>query len=144
MPTSPVQKGLAVAWGITSTGYTYTGSATVLAVHATEQSLTKDAKMTESGDPITGATVGLVFYDFTQEVQLRVYPKGSSLANAVSSAIAIPDVGDKFAVTDSSDTAVAATTYVVMKAARTRKVGDKVEFDLTIKKWENDLSTTAS
>lgn len=143
MPTSPVQKGLAVAWGISSTGYTYTGAATVLAVHATEQSTTKDAKMTESADPVTGATLGIVFYDFTKEIQLRVYPKGSSLANAVTAAAAVPDVGDKFAITDAND-AVAAGNYVVMKAGRTRKVGDKVEFDLTIKQWENDLTTTAS
>lgn len=143
MPTSPVQKGLAVAWGISTTGYTYTGSATALSVHATEQSLTKDAKMTESADPVTGATVGLVFFDFTKEIQLRVYPKGSSLANAVAAAIALPEVADKFVIVDSTDT-VAAGNYVVTKVGRARKVGDKVEFDITLKQWESDLSTTAT
>jgi len=151
MPTV-TQKGLAVAWGITSTGYTYTGAATVLAVHATEQSLTKDAKMTESADPVTGATLGIVFYDFTNEVQLRVYPKGSGLTAATNAAMALPAIGDKFCIID-TDTAVGAsgtgtpgtgTPYVVMKVGRTRKVSDKVEFDITIKAYETDLSTTAT
>jgi hypothetical protein len=146
MPTV-TQKGLAVAWGITSTGYTYTGAATVLAVHATEQSLTKDAKMTESADPVTGSTLGIVFYDFTNEVQLRVYPKGSGLTAATNAAMALPAIGDKFCIID-TDTAVGAsgtgTPYVVMKVGRTRKVSDKVEFDITIKAYETDLSTTAA
>lgn len=146
MPTV-TQKGLAVAWGITSTGYTYTGAATVLAVHATEQSLTKDAKMTESADPVTGATLGIVFYDFTNEVQLRVYPKGSGLTAATNAAMALPAIGDKFCIID-TDTAVGAggtgTPYVVMKVGRTRKVSDKVEFDITIKAYETDLSLTAT
>lgn len=146
MPTV-TQKGLAVAWGITSSGYTYTGTATVLAVHATEQSLTKDAKMTESADPVTGSTLGIVFYDFTNEVQLRVYPKGSGLTAATNAAMALPAIGDKFCIID-ADTAVGAsgtgTPYVVMKVGRTRKVSDKVEFDITIKAYETDLSTTAT
>jgi len=146
MPTV-TQKGLAVAWGITSTSYTYTGTATVLAVHATEQSLTKDAKMTESADPVTGATLGIVFYDFTNEVQLRVYPKGSGLTAATNAAMALPAIGDKFCIID-TDTAVGAggtgTPYVVMKVGRTRKVSDKVEFDITIKAYETDLSLTAT
>ena len=33
------QKGIGVAWGITDTGYTYTGSATALAVKGTEQEI---------------------------------------------------------------------------------------------------------
>lgn len=141
MPTV-TQKGLAVAWGITSTGYTYTAAATVLAVHATEQSLTKDAKMTESADPVTGSTLGIVFYDFTTEIQLRVYPKSTTIALAATAAATLPAIGDKFAITDGSD-AAAAGSYVVMKVGRTRKVSDKVEFDITIKAWETDLSTTA-
>jgi hypothetical protein len=144
MPTV-TQKGLAVAWGITSTAYNNwsTGSAVVLNVHATEQSVTKDAKMTESADPTTGATLGIVFYDFTTELQLRVYPRSTTIAGALTAAATLPAIGDKFIITDGSD-AVAAATFIVMKVGRTRKVGDKTEFDITLKAWETDLSATAA
>jgi hypothetical protein len=144
MPTV-TQKGLAVAWGITSTAYANwsTGSAVALSVHATEQSVTKDAKMGESADPVTGATLGIVFYDFTTELQLRVYPKSTGLAGAKTAAATLPAIGDKFIITDADD-AVAAATFIVMKVGRTRKVSDKTEFDITLKAWETDLSTTAS
>ena len=144
MPTV-TQKGLAVAWGITSTVYANwsTGSAVALSVHATEQSTTKDAKMSESADPLTGATLGIVFYDFTKEIQLRVYPKSTNLAGGLTAAATLPALGDKFVITDDND-AAAAGNYVVIKVGRTRKVSDKVEFDITIKQWETDLSTTAS
>jgi len=144
MPTV-TQKGLAVAWGITSTAYANwsTGSAVALSVHATEQSVTKDAKMGESADPVTGATLGIVFYDFTTELQLRVYPKSTGLAGAKTAAATLPAIGDKFIITDTDD-AVAAATFIVMKVGRTRKVGDKTEFDITLTAWETDLSATAT
>ena len=120
-----------------------TGSAVALSVHATEQSVTKDAKMGESADPVTGATLGIVFYDFTTELQLRVYPKSTTLSGALTAAATLPAIGDKFIITDGSD-AVAAATFIVMKVGRTRKVGDKTEFDITLKAWETDLSATAA
>ena len=138
-----VQKGIGVAWGITSTGYTYTAGATTLAVKGSEQGVKKDASLEEHLDPSTGSAIGLTFFNPTKEVSLRCYPYGSSLANAITAAAALPAVGDKFTVTDSGDTVVAGD-YVVMSVSRTRKVGGKVEFDITIKQWDSDLTATIS
>ena len=98
--------------------------------------------MGESTDPVTGATLGIVFFDFTTEIQLRVYPKSTTLSGALTAAATLPAIGDKFIITDGSD-AVAAATFIVMKVGRTRKVSDKTEFDITLKAWETDLSATA-
>ena len=137
------QKGIGVAWGITDSGYTYTGSATALAVKATEQNLSKDAEVDESKDPSTGSTIGVTFFNPTQEVTLRVYPYGASLSAATTAAAALPSIGDKFVVTNSGDAAVAGN-YITMKVSRMRKVGGKAEFDITIKQWDSDLSATIS
>lgn len=136
-------KGMGVAWGITTSGYTYTGSATTLAVKTTEQSLTKDAEMVEIKDA-NGEAAGLVFFNPTSEVTLRVYPfHASSLSSAATAAAALPAVGDKFVITDASDASLAGN-YVVMRVGKTRSAGAQVEFDITVKAWATDLSTTIS
>lgn len=138
-----VQKGMGVAWGVTTSGYTYTGSATALAVKTTEQSLTKDAELVEVKDG-NGETAGLVFFNPTSEVTLRVYPfHASSLSSAATAGATLPAVGDKFVITDASDASMAGD-YVVMRVGKTRSQGAQVEFDLTVKKWATDLSATVS
>ena len=139
-------KGLGVAWGITTTGYAYTGSATALNVKDIEQTLTKDAEVVESRDA-DGDVNGLVFFNPTTELSLRVYPSAVSgtntLANARTQAAALPAIGDKFTVTDSDDASLAGD-YVVMRVGKTRSVTNRVEFDLTVKKWSNDVTATIS
>ena len=135
-----IQKGIAVAWGISSSAYAYTGSATALNVKSIEQTLTKDAQVFESKDS-NGETNGLVFFDPTSEVSLRVYPSNTALSTAVTAGAVLPAVGDKFTITDASDASLAGD-YVVMRVGKTRSVASRVEFDLTIKKWAADLSAT--
>lgn len=133
------QKGIGVAWGITTSGYTSAGSA--VAVKTTEQSLTKDAEMVEIKDG-NGEAAGLVFFNPTSELTLRVYPfHATTLAGATSAAAALPAVGDKFVITDASDASIAGD-YVVLRVGKTRSQGAQVEFDLTVKKWAADLSAT--
>ncbi len=137
-----VQKGIAVAWGITSSGYAYTGSGTALNVKSIEQSLTKDAEVFESKDS-NGETNGVLFFNPTSELGLRVYPSGASLANAKTAAAVLPACGDKFTITDADDSTIAGD-YVVMRVGKTKSVAGRCEFDLTVKKWAADLSATVS
>jgi|LakMenEpi03Aug12_release.lakeMendotaPanAssembly.Ray.scaffolds.fasta_scaffold12696_10 hypothetical protein len=135
------QKGMGVAWGITTSGYTYTGAATTLNVKSLEQSLTRDAEMVEVKDA-NGEAAGLVFFNPTSELTLRVYPfNATTLSGAATAAAALPAVGDKFVITDASDASIAGD-YVVMRVGKTRSSGAQVEFDLTVKKWATDLSAT--
>lgn len=140
-------KGLAVAWGITTTGYAYTGSATALNVKDIEQTLTKDAEVVESRDA-DGDVNGLVFFNPTTELSLRVYPSAVSatntLANAKTQAATLPAIGDKFTITDADDASIAGTDWVVMRVGKTRSITNRVEFDITVKKWSNDVSATIS
>jgi hypothetical protein len=99
--------------------------------------------MVESADPVNGNTLGIVFYDFTKEFSLRVYPKSTTKAGAKTEAYNLPEVGDAFYIVDADDT-TAAGTYMVMKVGRTRKVGDKVEFDITLKQWETNITVAAN
>ena len=134
-------KGMGVAWGITTSGYAYTGAATALNVKSQEQNLTKDAELVEVKDA-NGETAALVFFNPTSEVTLRVYPfHATSLNSAATAAAALPAVGDKFTITDASDASMAGD-YVVMRVGKTRSSGAQVEFDLTVKKWATDLSAT--
>jgi hypothetical protein len=132
-------KGMGVAWGITTSGYTNAGSA--FNVKTTEQSLTKDAEMVEVKDA-NGEAAGLVFFNPSSELTLRVYPfHASTLSGAATAAAALPAVGDKFVITDASDASIAGD-YVVMRVGKTRSAGAQVEFDVTVKKWATDLSAT--
>jgi len=133
-------KGIGVAWGVSSTGYTYTGSSTVLNAVGISQSLKKSAEMSFHKDPATGDTTGAAIFDQNSEVSLKVFPSGPSVAAAKTAGGITPAIGDKFAVTDTEDTEMAGTTYIVMSVSKERKVGDRVEFDITIKKWANDIS----
>jgi hypothetical protein len=153
MPTlvsSPQQRGIGVAWGITTSGYAYTGSASVTwtpNVKATEQNIDFEATLDDSSkDPITGATVGLVFSDFTQSIGLRVYPYDTTQALAATAASILPMPGDLLVLTEGTtnraDT-IAAGTYVVLKSSRMRKVGGKAEFDVALKKYENSMAVVA-
>jgi hypothetical protein len=89
-----------------------------------------------------GEAAGLVFFNPTSELTLRVYPfNATTLSGAATAAAALPAVGDKFVITDASDASIAGD-YVVMRVGKTRSSGAQVEFDLTVKKWATDLSAT--
>lgn len=139
-----IQKGMGVAWGVTTSGYTYTGSATTLNVKTTEQNLTRDAELVEIKDG-NGETTGLVFFNPTTEITLRVYPfNATTLSGAATAGAVLPAVGDKFAITDASDASIAGSDYVVIRVGKTRSQGAQVEFDITVKKYAVDLSATIS
>ena len=137
---SVIQKGIAVAWGISSSGYTYTGSATALNVRATGQTLRKSADSEECRD-LNGEVVGKVFFNQVSELQLRVYPSAATLALAKTANV-LPAIGDKFVVTDADDSEIAGTTYIVEDSSKTRTNNAKVEFDITVRKYATDISAT--
>ena len=136
------QRGIGVAWGITDSGYTNSGSA--MSVYATEQNVNKDAEFDESKDPTTGSTIGITIFNPTKEVTLRVYPYSTTLALAKTAAATLPAIGDKFSIANSDSTDVAKGDYLVMKVSRMRKVGGKAEFDVTLKQWDSDITATIS
>lgn len=137
-----VQKGIAVAWGLTSSGYAYSASATALNIKGIEQSLTKDAQLFESKDN-NGETNGLVFFDPTKEIGLRCYPSNTTIATAKTAAAVLPAIGDKFTITDADDATIAGD-YVVMRVSKTKTVNGRCEFDIAIKQWATDLSATVA
>ena len=134
-----IQKGLGVAWGITSTAYTFAGSAKVLTPE--EIGYEKEAEILEHKNRV-GETCGLVIFDQKQRYRLRVYPNGASLA--APEAITLPAIGDSLAITDSTDADIATTTAVVTRCSKARRQADKVFFDVEATEFAADLSATIS
>lgn len=132
------QKGIGVVWGVSSSAYSYTGSATVLTVKSTGQSYRKSAQKFECKDA-NGETNGLVFFDARQELTLRVYPSAATIA-AAKTANVLPAPGDKFTVTDSDDPDVAGTTYVVDECSKEKVNNGITTFDVRMTEYVNDVS----
>jgi hypothetical protein len=136
---SVVQKAIAVAWGTGST-FTFTGSA-LLKVNPLRAGLQRNAQMVEFPDK-NGEAIGLAFFNQTDEIDFTVYPSDDTLAHAVTAGGAIGlNVGDKLVVVNADDTDLAGNK-IVTKVSKTRKVDGYVEFDISVKKWPTDLSTT--
>lgn len=134
------QKGIGVAWGITSSGYagtTHAGVGYALTTRATGQTLRKSADSEECRD-LNGEVVGKVFFNQTSELTLRVYPSGVSIS-AANTANVLPAIGDKMIVTDASDSDIAGT-YLVEDCSKTRTNNAKVEFDVTLRRYPTDIS----
>lgn len=136
-----VQKALGVVWGVSSTGFTYTGSATVLNVKGTGQSFRKTAEKFECKDS-NGETNGLVFFNPKKELTLRCYPSGATIAAAKTNNV-LPDPGDKFVVTDADDPDVAGT-YVVDECSKEKVNNGITTFDIRVTEYVSDLSATVA
>lgn len=138
---SVIQKGIGVAWGVSSSGFTYTASATVLKVVPTGQSFRKTSKNFECSNK-DGETNGKVFFDQRQTLTLRCYPSDTTLALA-NTANVLPAPGDKFVVTDANDPDIAGT-YVVEECGKERVNNGITTFDITIIEYVADISATIS
>jgi len=137
-----VQKAIGIAWGM-GAGFTFTAVATPLKVKPLSANYQRNAQMVEMPDQ-NGEAVGLVFWNPTEEIDLRVYPSDTTLAAAITAAGTCGlNVGDKVVIADTDDPDIAGT-YVCLKVGKARKVDSHVEFDITLKAWATDLSTTTS
>jgi len=134
-----IHKGIGVCWGVSSSGYTYTASATVLRVKGTGQSYRKTANKFECKNE-TGETNGLVFSDQRKELTLRCYPSDTTLALAKTANV-LPEVGDKFVVTDADDADLAGT-YVTEECSKERVNNGIATFDIRMIEYVTDLSAT--
>ena len=140
----PTHKGLGIAWSSKIDSVTYTAAATALSVTHQEQSFSKSAEKVEHTDG-NGETVGLTFFNAKNELSLRCYPSGATIA-AAKTANVLPAIGDKLTVAWTSSPAHEDTDlagdYIVEGCSKTRRVGEKVEFDISVVKYSTDLSTT--
>lgn len=134
------QKAIGVAWGISSSAFTYTGAATVLKAKGVSQSFRKQSDVVEVKDQ-NGEVNGLVFFNQSKELTLRVYPSDTTIALAKTAAGTMGmELGDKFAVTDADDPDIAGTTYVVTALGKERVQDNIVFFDITVKEFANDVT----
>jgi hypothetical protein len=142
---SVAQKAIGVAWGIDSSTV-YTGVATVLKANPTSQQFNRSASLVEMPDK-NGETIGAVFFNKIDELDLRVYPSDNTIAlsNTAGGTFGMGagntlNPGDKFVVTSANDADLAGT-YIVIKLGKTKKVGTYCEFDISVKRWPTDIST---
>lgn len=139
---SVIQKGIGVVWGISSTGYTYTAAATVLAVKGTGQTFRRSAEKFECKDG-NDETIGLVFRNEKKELTLRCYPSSTTLALAQAANV-LPAPGDKFVVTDAPDPDIAGT-YIVDECSKEKVNSGITSFDIKVTEYATgDLSATIS
>lgn len=136
-----IQKGLGVCWGVAGTAFTYTGAATVLNVKNNGEDFKKSADKHEIKDG-SGDVIGLVFTNQQEELSLRVYPSGSTLAAANTNNV-LPSIGDKFVVTAADDAEIAGN-YVVEACGKQRTIEGHTTFDITLRAYATDLSATVS
>jgi hypothetical protein len=136
-----IQKALGVCWGVAGTGFTYTGAATVLAVKNNGEDYKRSADKHEVKDG-NGEVIGLVFNNQQEELTLRVYPYGSTLANA-NTANVLPAIGDKFVVIAADDAEIAGN-YIVESCGKARTIDGHATFDITVRAYASDLSATVS
>lgn len=121
-------------------GLTLTGSALIKANNL-QASLNRTSQLMEMPNK-DGEASGLVFWNELGDLDLRVYPSDTTLAAAITAGGTLGlHPGDKLVVASTDDIDLA-QNWIVIKVGKTRKVSDKVEFDMSVRKWPTDLSTT--
>jgi hypothetical protein len=99
-----VYTGVGIHWGVGSSGITSFGT---FKLQTTDH--TKKSKVEEITDG-DGNTVGKVYYDLMEEGTFEYIPTGVSSGSITPT---LPNVGDKFTVTDTVYTQLAATNWLV-------------------------------
>jgi len=139
-----IQKGIGVVWGLSSTKFEFSATAVLaeLFVTPTGETLRRSARKVEVSDK-GGQTIGLIFVNPTNELDLEVFPCDIStptLAGAIANNI-LPAVGDKFVITDADDTNIVGT-YIVEECSKMKKNDNYVSFTVKIIRYPTDLSLT--
>jgi hypothetical protein len=142
-----IQKGLAVAWSITTTsgamGISQIVSIGVGALlRPTSQALTHDGEQVEHIDPATGNAIGITVYNRTSTLEMTVYPSADSLAEAKSVAALLPKKGDNMTIADTGDGQLNGVWHVE-SATKNKEAGSAVTFNVSLKRWEDISSYTA-
>lgn len=130
--------GLGVVWGISSTENSFGSGTAKINGQTFRRAAKEDAFMDRNGE-----TVGLSFFDRTKELELTVYPSGTTLALAVACNILMPQPGDAFTVVDSADSQVAGI-YIVKEASKDKRSDSKVTWTLKLTVYSTDISATIS
>ena len=137
MPATTSQSGVGVVWGITTTNGTITLGTGVGRI--VSETVTNEAKNMEhlNGD---GDLVGVCFYDYRTQIELEVYPSGSTLATAKNAANAVPLPGSTVSITDAILTGPVgsgATLYLCMASSIRESNTDRVTISMTLCKAAN-------
>ena len=131
-----IQKGLAVAWSITTTanGMAITGIGAAI-LNPTSQALTHDGEQVEHIDPATGAAKGVTIFNRTSTLEMTVYPSAGSKAVAKTAAALLPKKGDNMTIVDAEDAQIAGQWHVE-SATKNKEAGSAVSFNVSLKRWE--------
>lgn len=108
MKISPDINGVGIHWGVTSTGLTGFGSLTIT---DTDQGLEADTATAEGAD---GYTLTHVTFNHRETANLTTWVSGSAgISNATIAASTVPAPGDKITITDSVNTLISGSNWIV-------------------------------
>lgn len=129
-----IQKGVGVVWGISTTGYTYTGSGTL---RTQTQGINHEADSDETRDE-NGEVINETTYNLREQVTLAVVPSGATMAAAATANI-LPKPGDEIKIIDPGDPDVGSATpgksYSVLSASKAKSNVARVTIDITARRW---------
>ena len=129
--------GIAVLWGITTTGMNKNGSAITNAnlIRYSSQSLSKATGSMEHVDN-SGEVVGFTTFNQSQTLSLECYPSASTLSAARTLRDALPSPGDRVTLIDSTDAnSPIATDFICESSDYRASNSDKVVFSMSLKRW---------
>ncbi len=118
-----------VAWGLSATGISYTGSATV---NSSGEDHTKEADSVEVKDN-AGDVVGVYYYNYRDTLSLKCFP--ATADGSVATDATTPEIGSKVTLV-AADGDIAGD-WVATGVSKSRKTDGIVEFDLSLTKWAN-------
>lgn len=118
-----------VAWGLSTSGITYTGSGVVL---PSGEDHTKEADSVEVKNQ-AGDVVGVYYYNYRDTLSLKAFP--ATTDGSVATDATTPEIGSKVTLV-AADTDIAGD-WVATGVSKSRKTDGIVEFDLSLTKWAN-------
>lgn len=139
------QFGVAVVWGISTTGYEkITGAAGVAYPFRTEEQTFRKTADVEETRSENGDYANICIYGGQEELSLRVYPSAATLA-AANTGNVLPEIGSSMRVADIDvdiGKSPAGETqsppdkqYIVMECSKARTGTTHVSFDVTLRRY---------
>ena len=131
-----IQKGLAVAWSITTTPDGMQVQAIGAGVlRPTSQALTHDGDQVEHLDPATGDVKGITIFNRRSTLEMTLYPSSTTKDAAKIAARALPLKGTNMKIADADDSQLIGW-WNVESATKNKEVGAAVTFNVTLSRWE--------
>lgn len=130
------QKGKGVVFGVTSSGFTFAGTA--VGIEPVGETLRHEAEITMVKDK-DGDDVGAVVFNKKKRLTLNAYPTGSNIADA-NTANNLPNAGEQCVITDSSDSEIAGN-WMVESCEKAKTNGEITTFSIELSNGvDNDYS----